>query len=988
MPQHYIFFSPMSIVLIREFVMDKCHLLEPFCLSSWLGSPRREQHPQSVVAEVARLWTSNPISCEIGYSKTITAARHNTAFRLKLLLLMAVWFFTSPAAYAQRIDSFEGGQVRWELVDSDCQAELTSHEISLIMPHGGSSSELFDVFCGQGSMALLAYPIEPCRILDEFRPAVWTRSSSGRIQLGCRVIFPMAEHPVTQGRLNAVMWGGIYSEPGQWQMLEVSELQKKLTLEMVGLRQRFGAELNLDGAYIDCLVINAYTGPGGCRVQIDDLNLRGLVSMAATGLPPPENWRARWRWRYETTQNPEQRFWEGGNRPTTWLHYQRESLPWIKSLGFTGLVLGELPSEEQLGRIAVSELKAILPMPPHSVTFDRANATAIKGWSIGAALDARQADLARSTAMRVSQLPSELQRPLFGEALEQYWLFSRIADEVITPFPAPATAGGSRDKLAWVARQLQTTGNRGEGWVSIEVGPNPALVDQIRVAHRLIAPRSDFDETQANPLGLRYQVASAVQAGARGFVFRTFKPLEPSTFKGAGDGATLAALRCSHGDLALWGPWIVGGQVSTPPTTNRDDYSATAWSVSHSRLVLALATPVDAQYCLPATAAVPLQCSIASPSTPQQVFRLTDGRLERIDAEMTPAGLRWEVAEPQPIESLIITSNPLVIDFARKQLSRQSDQRAADQLEIVSYNLGLASAMVEARYPVIDGEVSRSVADVSLRRLAVAGRQLEQGYQALQSRQPTAAISLAARASETVQGLLFEAQQVAISNLASPQASPLVVSPVALGYHWGLADACRRSEWKELPIPGANLLSPPELEQLGWSLEQRPLEQVDLQVEFLPQTAEQTSGLRLAAYGRQASSVGSSTTPSSSTKPAMIPGGYEGASSRVRSAAAEVHVGQLVRVAAKARVLTAPTTPDSGLLIYDNQAGPSLGQLVRGAAGELVPIELYRFVVADGEFRVLAECRGQCDIVLEAISTSVIEPAVNRKSFVTSPTGY
>ena len=41
-----------------------------------------------------------------------------------------------------------------------------------------------------------------------------------------------------------------------------------------------------------------------------------------------------------------------------------------------------------------------------------------------AALDARQADMARSAAMRVAQMPSELQRPLVAEALEQYWLFS------------------------------------------------------------------------------------------------------------------------------------------------------------------------------------------------------------------------------------------------------------------------------------------------------------------------------------------------------------------------------------------------------------------------------------------------------------------------------------------------------------------------------------------------------------------------------------
>lgn len=937
--KHHIFFSPLSIVRIREFVMDKCHL-------AYLG-----------------LWSLRSV--------------------LAVIWLAICWI---TPVLAQRIDSFEGGPVRWALVDSDCQAQLTAHEMSLILPHGGSTSELFDVFCRQGTMALLAYPIEPSRILDEFRPELWVRGGSGRIQLGVRVIFPMAEHPVTLGRLSTILWGDIYSQPGQWQMLQVNELQKKLTLGMVGLRQEHGSGLNLEGAYIDCLVLNAYTGPGTCRVQLDDLNLRGLVSMAATGQPPPANWREKWRWRYETTHTPEQRYWAGGNRPTTWLHYHQESLPWLKSLGFTGLILGQLPSQVQLDQIAEAELGAILPVPPHSIAFEQAGAAAIKGWSIGAALDGRQADIARSTAMRVAQLPSDLQRPIFGEALEQFWLFSRIADEIILPYPAAETAGSSRDKLGWVARQLETTRKRGAGWVSIAVGATPAQIDQVRAAHEMIAPQTPFNETQANPLSLRFQVASGVMAGAQGFVLRTFKPLEATMLSGSGESVTLAALRSIHNDLALWGPWIMGGQSAVAPTMDRDDYEARAWSVSQSRLVLALSMPDDAQYCLPSTAGTPLKLSIASPSTPQQVLRLTEGRLERLDAEVTPAGLQWQVAEPRPIESFVITANPTVIEFARNTLSRQADQQAADQLEIVSYNMGLAADMVQARFPAIEGDVARSGAGDSLSRLGGAQRQLEQGYQALQRRQATAAISLAVRASDAVQSVLYDAYQVATSNLAVPQSSPLVISPTSLSYHWRLADACSRSQWLDLVIPGAELRSPPEMEALGWSLDQRPLELAELQVEFLPPTAEQSPGLRLAAYARATPPSGNSTTVS--TVESSLPGGYEGASSRVRSAGANVQAGQLVRVAAKARVLSAPTTADSGLLIYDNQAGPSLGQLVRGATGELVNVELYRFVVADGEFRLLVECRGQCDIVLESISTSVIEPAINRRTFVTSPAPY
>jgi hypothetical protein len=239
------------------------------------------------------------------------------------------------------------------------------------------------------------------------------------------------------------------------------------------------------------------------------------------------------------------------------------------------------------------------------------------------------------------------------------------------------------------------------------------------------------------------------------------------------------------------------------------------------------------------------------------------------------------------------------------------------------------------------------------------------------------ASALAARCSDLIQSVIFDAQQVATSNLATPQSSPLVVSPATLRYHWLLSNACARSEWRPLELPGAQFQDLSEMLTFGWSQQRRLEDKVNLRVELLPAAQQQQPGLRLAAYAK----------PSSPESEVMkIEGGYEGASLRVRSSAAQVRAGQLVRVAAKARILRAPDVPASGLLIYDNQAGPSLGQLVRGqSAGELVDVELYRFVVADGDFRVLAECRGECDIVLESLNASVIEPAANRRSYATSP---
>jgi hypothetical protein len=916
--------------------------------------------------------------------------------------LLSTWCVPSPSR-AQRQDSFEGGAPRWQLVESDCQAQLSEHEISLLLPHAGRTCEMFEVACGRGRFVLLAYPIEPCVVLNEFQPRLWTRCSSGRIQLGVRVIFPFAEHPVTLGRLNTILWGDLYTDSGQWQMLQVTQLERRLQEAVISLRQEFGSTLNLDGAFIDSLVLNAYTGPGRYRVQIDDLDLRGMVPLTAMGTTLDPDWRERWRWRYATPSR-EERFWASANRPPVWFQHGGESLAWLKSLGFTGLVLNQLPSEQQLARMRDANLSVISPPPAHRLAIGEDVAPVIKGWLVGAALDGRQADLAREQVRLVEQLPTELRRPLVGEALEQYWMYSRLADEVIVPAPAPHAAGQVTEKFQWLSQQLAITRQRGTGWVSINVGETPATLDQYRTAMQVLGVaqtptglqvgrgqvgrgqigngqigEGEIDarevalETPCHPLGLRQQATSAIMAGAQGILFRAFQPLRSH---GGTSDATVAALRWINNDLAVWGPWIMAGTAGHAPTLSRPDYLAKSWMISDSQLIVAQNVAEGSHLCLPATGGTPLQ--FASPTTQsRQVLRLTHGTLERMQIESSPGGSVWTVARPAPIEVFVISDNPQVIGFLRNQLTAMATQNAADQLEIAAYNLALAAGITSVRFPTNTG-ASEEPAELRslLPQLSAAQRDIDRGWQALRANQPSQATVLASQASDSIQAILYDAMQAATANLATPQSSPFVVSPAMLSLHWRLAEACLRSEWQPFPLPGAQLSNLNELLDSGWTQQRRLEEQVDLRVEIVPPTSERGGGLRLAAYGKG----------NDSARPS-VPGGYEGASLRVRSAAAPIEAGRLVRVSAVAHVLRSSVGPESGLLVYDNQAGPSLGQLVRGETGQRIQVELYRFATTDGEFRILAECRGECDIVLEAIQASVIVPATNRMGFPTTPLG-
>lgn len=889
------------------------------------------------------------------------------AFALKLLSMGLFLLGFPPTLQAQMLDSYEGGSVRWQLVESDCNAQLIEHEISALSPHSGQTCELMEVAAGQGTSVFLAYPIEPCVVLNEFEPRIWARCASAGLRLGVRVVFPSFVNPVTGGRLTTIVWGEPYADPGNWQALKVAGLEKLMDAELIALRHRFGAGVSMNDAFIDSLVMNVYTGPGRYRLQVDDLSLRGLIALPAVGRSIPVSWRENWTWRPESI-NPDGRFWTTLNRPEVWLHYSRESLPWLRSLGITGLILASLPSEEQLRLIHDAKLSVVSPPPQFDIKFESANAQAIRGWLIGAALVGDQADQARQQLARIAQLPESLRRPVYGEALEQYWLFSRLADQVIVPSPDAMSAGTADERRAWLRTQLVTTIQYGSGIVSVNVGAQPQWISQYRTAQRLIEPHLYSDDqvqppVPVDPIALRTQLVDGVTVGAKSIVLRSFEPLEAFTREGR---VQAAALRWTINDFALWGPWLVAGQSIRPATLNRADYQASAWTLHNSHLVLARATDSLEQRLASLTSPQPLVCAIALAGNARQVFRTTHGAFERLETTDTVGGLQWQIAQPHELETFIITDNANVTSFVTRQLSQNRLSMAEDQLEVAGYQMEVASQLIEARFENVASQVARG--QLALHRQAQL--RLEEGLQALRVSNAVAASQAALDTLKLCQSIVDDGQRVALASLAAPQSSPFVLMPAALKYHWKLAQACERSQWRELPIAGANFESLETLFQSGWSQKRRLQDRADLRVEWVPASDALPRGLRLAAYQKQGES---------------LPGGFEGASLRIRSAAAEVKTGQLVRIQAQANFLASANDPASGLLMYDNQAGPALGQLVRGQPGQRRPIELYRFAIADGEFRVLAECRGQCDVTLESISASVIEPATNMQAFPSSP---
>src|SRR5687768_15484689 len=79
---------------------------------------------------------------------------------MQSLALCWCWLALCAVVHAQLVDSFEGGAPRFQLVESDCQAQLALNEISPSLPRSGQTCELLEIVCSNGTYAYLAAPIE------------------------------------------------------------------------------------------------------------------------------------------------------------------------------------------------------------------------------------------------------------------------------------------------------------------------------------------------------------------------------------------------------------------------------------------------------------------------------------------------------------------------------------------------------------------------------------------------------------------------------------------------------------------------------------------------------------------------------------------------------------------------------------------------------------------------------------------------------------
>ena len=177
------------------------------------------------------------------------------------------------AILAQTRESFEAAHPVMQLAGRDCPLEIHEHGLCLEQAHRGAGSETMRFTAGQGEQVLWIYQLQPAFVIPEFEAQLWVRGAKPGPRLLLRVVLPHTRR--RDGLHHVLLPGDTYRNAGAWQLLRVRDARALLQQELVKHHAEHHELLDTRDAYIDAVVINAYSGPGRHQLWVNDLEVIG-----------------------------------------------------------------------------------------------------------------------------------------------------------------------------------------------------------------------------------------------------------------------------------------------------------------------------------------------------------------------------------------------------------------------------------------------------------------------------------------------------------------------------------------------------------------------------------------------------------------------------------------------------------------------------------------------------------------------------------------
>ncbi|MCY2975117.1 MAG: hypothetical protein NTW52_10685 [Planctomycetota bacterium] len=910
--------------------------------------------------------TLEPFPPEVSAYGSVIAFASTEIFRCLLLLIVGmILSMAIGAGYvnAQYRDDFEGGRPRLRKWKDDCDGRIVQSQLTQLMPNSGVSSEMVDVQCGYGSYMYLEYALPRSAILDELQLALSIRSAPSGMRPAFRVVFPRTAHPATSDPLTTLLFGTPTRGGGTFSRVEVRGVMALLADQQRVLRTQFGSAIDLRDAYIDAVVIDVYNGPGNTKLQIDDLNIEGLVP--ANAVIPRDLMREN---RDGTTTDQRQYLSSGAVADAMtpalalaerardlrasvprWIQYRGESIEWLQSLGFNGLVLSEPATPQILSEATRLNLALIAPppalMPRPSDQFAYAP---VQAWSIGWLMDASQIDDSRMLSTELLQYPQTMQRPTIVEAMEAFSAYGRMADILAIPVPAAASLRSQREAEQLLRSSLNSTRGRTIPLTSMVLEPTQEWTTQYdRIANSLRSNAllaTTFDTALA-----RSKVLRSISQESRGWYFRSLRPLDDATTSTM-DGGTqrIDSYKAIAAELELISPWIQSGEPATPiPLSPALNYVAHRITMPRSQLItLCYQADYDSMV-LAAPDRQSLELTLPRQEQTIAAYRITRGRLESIAIQPSPEGWKLVIPQPTAIEMLVMTEDPRAIAYLQTRIRDTALSMCESRLSMAEQALQTVQMALVAEQVLPNSPAWREV--------SLAEADLRTATQHLMRSDLHQTMIMADAAWRRGQRLLRASWDRARESFASPQSSVLLTSAMSLPLHWETQRTLANRDWQPLSIPG-NDADQNQMLTAGWSVFRRLEDRVKSDWQVVSNAGSDSS----AGLYMEAKSIDSG----------VVPGGYAGTSMLLSSPRIELPPDSLVHIQMLVRVAECSDLPQSGILVYDSTAGSGVGQLVNLQSTDSKTwqrVSLYRMTSAEEGIQIQIELRGEVKAAIDQI---------------------
>ncbi|MEO1527842.1 MAG: hypothetical protein AAFX06_20620 [Planctomycetota bacterium] len=892
------------------------------------------------------------------------SAKHPWVIRAWQTLLsgLAVWLIQGTPVQADLFDPLDAYPPRWSLSESDCDARVTTHEN---LPQGGvrGGCESITFQAKRGTYAVMLYPIEPVRALDDLVANVNVMSAKAGARVAVRVRFPYLRDTRSRRPVSVLIYGAAYDRPGRFQSIGVGSIERALRIKIANLRGSHGSDANLEDPYVDAIAINAYSGPGNTNVRIDDVTMQGMVPVGDAGqvdtLPrvadsgpttPPTGGRNRRAFRVEAGSDlPDPAF--PFDSVIRILEHQGEPLSWVRSLGFDAVLLSQPPTDDILREAIRARLLIYAPPPQAPDPKLRTLLDPVAGWYLGKgiALDNRRVEQTDQAVRRLRELPSLWRRPIVIAPTENWEDYATLGDGIVSDVPPRVRDLSPSESALQLARRRARIGGKADFAVTIATDP-PARVTAMNraIETRIGSPPQEFVRWQS----ILAQTIQTLEQAPRAIVFRSSESMV--------SGSTEAHLRSIalsyiNRSVAMMAPWLADAEPALAYPLPNSNFRCGRLISGNAEILLISSEQTRGNEILAGDGQA-LDIELPPDRLNMVAWRMTGFRAERLPVERTASGCKITIVSPDVAEWVVISRDAMLGSKLDQSAAAFARQAASDRWRLSSQHV---QHIRDAWQQASNAGAADEPAPVAL--LTAAQRTIGDSEPAYRAGDVDTTLRLARRADawalraswKLSDALMSRESSVGIPKVTS--APPLAAGHPVLQVAWH--PLMGEEGWSK------NLLTSGGLDQEesvrgGWNFGVRRMNRAVCDMQWIER----------GHFDGQ----GAVKLSSASTIEAPLDGGYEGTVLAFSAPPVQIQAGQAVRIDAMIRTIGFGG-PHQGVLVHDSIGGQAMGRLIRGAT-DWTHVRLLRQSKDETDIQVLFEVLGDGEAIVDEVTVKVWDP--------------